>query len=579
MLMGGEYVIRKNVVNKYGRDFFDRLNSGKMKGFANGGLATFNGFEAADVKDTVINPTKYVPYGETRMGGLSFDENGRVIGMDSYTGDEQGKQNALMQAQTNFYSQMAQTGKDGFFMPGKYGQGAIIGQQNLLSYASQDTIGTQFDKFSSMGNMAGIDIAGGSANLSLFALRDQGNIRNAEYIESKNKALDLYLGGIGAEKEKYAMDEQNRKEYEQLLQEMEQAKEQAKKQAKKQMQGILIQAGISLAMAGVGALANSAMAGKTAAQQAYKSGQEGAQKPGFFTGMWSGAKINGETFGGMGNALSFNSNAFKTANLLGVEGGGAMLWNPKNQSYQPLDTEQYKAMFPFGASWSSGMVGTRINSPLINTGGNLPSKFDFSKLNPMNWFSRGGTRSLDMSNMGFGNGSNIGNNITLDQAFPSAMDIRPGEVFWNGSKLYENIGGRIKEVPYSMPARRAAGGTVQGNGMGDNVPAMLNGGEFVMSKQAAQKIGYNNLQQMNSNPQDSGSDITSRIEAKLEELFDKVSGVGTINISVTSDGKGGKKDSEESSNQDQQNKELARKMKEVVLNVLREEKRLGGLLR
>jgi TP901 family phage tail tape measure protein len=561
MLMGGEYVIKKNVVNKYGKDFFDRLNSGKMKGFANGGLATFNGFEAADVKDTVINPTNYIPYGETRMGGLSFDENGRVIGMDSYTGDEQGKQNALMQAQTNFYSQMAQTGKDGFFMPGKYGQGAIIGQQNLLSYASQDTIGTQFDKFSSMGNMAGIDIAGGSANLSLFALRDQGNIRNAEYIESKNKALDLYLGGIGAEKEKYAMDEQNRKEYEQLLQEMEEAKAQAKKQAKKQMQGILIQAGISMAMAGIG----SAMSkGWDATNQASGGKASFMQKLGgaFTGGTMTNAAGTSETRGGLFNM--FSSSGYKDFSVIGNPAGGLQQWNSGLGQYTSMDPYKFSAMYqPYqdAGRLSYDAFGSPVIGGPLRTGPS--SGFNLSNLNPMNWFSRGGAgvSTAQMSNIaGF-----------------DYRSLKDGEVSWNErtQTLYDNQG----PIKYDMPTRKAAGGTVQGNGMGDNVPAMLNGGEFVMSKQAAQKIGYNNLQQMNSNPQNSGSDITSRIEAKLEELFDKVSGVGTINISVTSDGKGGKKDSEESSNQDQQNKELARKMKEVVLNVLRDEKRLGGLLR
>ena len=584
MLMGGEYVIRKNVVNKYGKDFFDRLNAGKVKGFANGGLATFGDFQAADVKDTVINPTNYVPYGETKMGGLSFDENGRVIGMDSYTGNEQGKQNALMQAQTSFYSNKAQSGEGGFFMPGKYGQGAIIGQQNLLSYASQDTIGTQFDKFSGMGNMAGIDIAGGSANLSLSALRDQGNIRNAEYIESKNKALDLYLGGIGAEKEKYAMDEENRKQYEQLLKEMEDAKKKAKEQSKKQMQGILIQAGISLAMAGIGGAMSK---GWNATNQASGGKASFMQKLGgaFTGGTMTNAAGTSETRGGLFNM--FSSSGYKDFSVIGNPAGGLQQWNSGLGKYTSMDPYKFSSMYqPYqdAGRLSYDAFGSPIIGGPLRTGPS--SGFNFSNMNPMNWFSGGKTRSLNMNNMGYGSSSGSrSSNITLDQAFPSAIGsgseyLKPtfggpsaGEVSWSpnmGSSVVDSNGRII---------RYAAGGTVQGNGMGDNVPAMLNGGEFVMSKQASQKIGYNNLQQMNSNPQDSGSDITSRIEAKLEELFDKVSGVGTINISVSSDGKDGKKDSEESSNQDQQNKELARKMKEVVLNVLRDEKRLGGLLR
>jgi hypothetical protein len=110
---------------------------------------------------------------------------------------------------------------------------------------------------------------------------------------------------------------------------------------------------------------------------------------------------------------------------------------------------------------------------------------------------------------------------------------------------------------------------------------MLNGGEFVVSRQAAEKTGYNNLQKINSTGEvsEGSGEMTSRLESKLEELVEKISGVGTINISVNSNGSEGGNEREDSSKQDQQNKELARKIKDVVLSVLRDEKRLGGMLR
>ena len=42
MLMGGEYVMKKDSVNTYGRGFFDKLNSGKIKKFADGGIVGEN---------------------------------------------------------------------------------------------------------------------------------------------------------------------------------------------------------------------------------------------------------------------------------------------------------------------------------------------------------------------------------------------------------------------------------------------------------------------------------------------------------------------------------------------------------
>jgi TP901 family phage tail tape measure protein len=42
MLMGGEYVMKKDSVNTYGKGFFDKLNSGKIKKFADGGMVSDN---------------------------------------------------------------------------------------------------------------------------------------------------------------------------------------------------------------------------------------------------------------------------------------------------------------------------------------------------------------------------------------------------------------------------------------------------------------------------------------------------------------------------------------------------------
>jgi TP901 family phage tail tape measure protein len=555
MLMGGEYVIKKNVVNKYGKDFFDRLNAGKIKGFANGGMA---GFDIADNKDTVLNPTKYIPYGQARAGGLSFDDSGKVIGMDSYTGTEENKNKALLEAQTKFYQGGAQTGEGGFFMPGTYGRGAIMGQQNLLNYATQQTTGTQFDKFSNTGGASSIDIAAGSSNLSLFALRDQGNLKNAEYLESKNKALDLYLGGIGAEKDKIRMDEENRKQYEELKKQIEDAKKQAKKQ-------LVTQLVTAVASAAISAAASSMAKGWNATNQASGGKASFGEK---FSGMFTGGTMGGESRGGLANM--FSSSGYKDFSVIGKAGGGLQEWNSSLGGYTDMSPLKYESMYQ--PLQNAGRLSyDSLGSPVINSFRGPSSGFNLLKINPMNWFGNSGASNrsvkpmggLDMSNMGFGG-------VTSDQAFPSPLDSVVGMTPAQKSAYIR-----------SQMVRKAAGGTIQGNGMGDNVPAMLNGGEFVMSRQASQRIGYGNLQQMNSSNAGAADSegIASRLETKLEELIEKVTGVGTINITVTSDGKGGRNESENSNNQDQQNKEMARRMKEVVLGVLRDEKRLGGLLR
>ena len=58
---------------------------------------------------------------------------------------------------------------------------------------------------------------------------------------------------------------------------------------------------------------------------------------------------------------------------------------------------------------------------------------------------------------------------------------------------------QIKEIPRIEPeANMQGGGEVPGQGTGDTVPAMLEPGEFVMSKGAVQNEGLENLEQMNA---------------------------------------------------------------------------------
>jgi hypothetical protein len=133
----------------------------------------------------------------------------------------------------------------------------------------------------------------------------------------------------------------------------------------------------------------------------------------------------------------------------------------------------------------------------------------------------------------------------------------------------------------SSALKKAAGGYVPGNGLGDNTPAMLNGGEFIMSRQASQKIGYGNLQRMNAGePATSNAnleELINRLETKLEDVLGK--GGSTINIEINSNGQSRETSQAEQGGEAEREKRLARRIKDVVVSVLREEKRLGGMLR
>ena len=55
MLMGGEYVVNKDTVNRYGKNFFDQLNSGRVRGYAEGGIVGGSGGTGSNtVGDTNI---------------------------------------------------------------------------------------------------------------------------------------------------------------------------------------------------------------------------------------------------------------------------------------------------------------------------------------------------------------------------------------------------------------------------------------------------------------------------------------------------------------------------------------------
>jgi TP901 family phage tail tape measure protein len=581
MLMKGEYVIKKSAVSKYGKSFLDKLNQGKMQGYANGGMV---GFEEANLLDMTRNPNKYVPYGQARSGNLSFDENGRVVGISNYTGSQENKQDALSRAQADFYATRSQSGVGGFFTPGTYGQGAIMGQRNLLAFATQGLTGTQNDVIRGSGNAASIDIAGGSANLSLFALRNQENLRNVQYSEAQKKALDLYFGGVSAEKDKLQKEEEVRKQIEEF-------KARAKKEKDAMIKGFLVQIGTSLAMAGISAAGKSFMSGWNSTSQSLGADASFMDK---LKGGFTGGTMGGETRGGLFNM--FSSSGYKDFSVIGasqagVKGDGLALWDSQSKKYVAMDSDVFKSNY--GVANNLGRLSyDALGSPIVG-GKSFQSGFNLSKLNPMNLFKSFGSsigsavsrrNTLNTNELGFGSTSLNSNQasyyedaeVTINgRTFTAPVNVIDGEASYMDPKSRNWI--KLKQN-YSL--RLAAGGYVAGNGMGDNVPAMLNGGEFVISKQAAQNIGYNNLQKMNSSAGGGTSDeFASRIEAKLEELVEKVAGVGTINISVESGKNGGTQEEEQSNSQDSKNRDMARKIKEVVLNVLREEKRIGGMLR
>jgi hypothetical protein len=129
-----------------------------------------------------------------------------------------------------------------------------------------------------------------------------------------------------------------------------------------------------------------------------------------------------------------------------------------------------------------------------------------------------------------------------------------------------------KKIRYADERPYATGGYVPNAAGVDTIPSMLSGGEFVMNAAATQKIGRGNLNALNSGSGGGSGDVVGKLD-ELISVSDN-SGETVINITVNSDGS-----SNSQGNGDDQQNSLATKIKDVVKQVIDDEKRLGGSLR
>ena len=146
-------------------------------------------------------------------------------------------------------------------------------------------------------------------------------------------------------------------------------------------------------------------------------------------------------------------------------------------------------------------------------------------------------------------------------------------------------GATVGNATYLAPNyfRRASGGYVMGgSGVKDDIPTMLTGGEFVLNNRATKNIGLQKLNQLNTagstetQSNNNSSELMNALIAKFDELI-QVSGQNGSkdNVVVNVSGADQSKSEEEATSN---NKELQKKIKQAVLDVLAQEKRLGGSL-
>jgi hypothetical protein len=247
----------------------------------------------------------------------------------------------------------------------------------------------------------------------------------------------------------------------------------------------------------------------------------------------------------------------------------------------------------FGQMWAGlkgglGSGGATGKGGLGNLfSGNFSSAFtDFSKI-----ASNTGTKpQYQYSNTGQYRGTTVGNTTYIPRSTFSNGALNTGGFSFNDRLNAPKFNYGLYNFDrstglYNTVRQRAYGGMVSGgSGVRDDVPAMLTGGEFVLNNRATQKLGMSNLQRLNSGDTSSqqsstegSSDLTQALMSKLDELINATQKTSKDNIVVNvsgMDNKGEKNDGTQSANE----KDLQKKIKAAVLEVITQEKRLGGSL-
>jgi len=225
-----------------------------------------------------------------------------------------------------------------------------------------------------------------------------------------------------------------------------------------------------------------------------------------------------------------------------------------------------------------------ISLALAVVGAGVSGGFGGGQTSKLGSTSMTGGRSVGDRPLGVSGSSSSLSNRSVISSTSSASNLSAGTTRAISSGSLPSGGFDINS--YNNPlfnTRRAAGGPVSGNGYGDNVPAMLSGGEFVMNRKAAKNMGLANLSAANSGQsiglsEEKSEELNEKLLSKLDELVEKMSANNNVTVNVTMD-KDGKATSSDDGKQNEDQKNMNRRIKDAVVQILQEEKRLGGVLR
>jgi hypothetical protein len=455
MLMGGEYVVKKSAVNKYGKGFLDSLNNGKMRGYATGGLV-----------DPETFPT--------------------------------------------------QTGRSGFFTPGDYGQGAITGKNELLTFATQSFTGGQYDYMGGFGmSGASVGLEPESARLSSFGRENSPMFERVQ--QSKDEAFGVYLQGL-----------QKEKEYSQLLDQI--AKD--KKARKKQLQMAIISAVASTALNFAGS----------------------AMLSGAKNGIAAGAKTAAATGKTFGFGAKFMAGAKGMFTGAGGQGGLANIFKGTGTQLSELVTANQNAK-----------MTKSLQQPVLSE--NIQGVKNFSQTKSIR------QEQIFNKNIEFLTKEDLATYGIAD--YGDDGEYRPHILNTQGPNPL------IPPLLKNSPFQRAAGGLISGgSGTKDDVPAMLTGGEFVLNNRATQRLGIQNLNKLNNGQsvgsEGSSAEMTQALISKLDELIQTTSNSSQSNVVVNVSSTD--QQEENPADMNERDRELQKKIRQAVLDVIAQEKRLGGSL-
>jgi TP901 family phage tail tape measure protein len=474
VLTGGEFVVRKAAVQKYGKGFFDQLNSRGVMGYNAGGVV--QGADNVRTGKFFSGKKKHKKFDHSQLfGGAKSD------------------------------ARLATAMETDFFVPGERGFGAITGKENLLAFAMQDTTSGATDQIFSSAGGASINLEDQSARLSVFGRKRMSPARQA-LMASKQQAFDLAMAQASEEQRVLKENQDARR-----------ARTEAFQSAVK------------------GAFINAAFAGASAGLQNVAAG-----------GKFFGPKFEGGGgIAGVGGTLADGTQIKAGTAMRNIPGMTEIV--PQQRSFLGINyTRNVQQLTSAGQQFYQGsqQAASFFNNPAINS---------FTT----NGITYNNARRKANGGLYGGGDANIISSGTFDD------NMKTGDMATEGSS-----GAALETTGESEATKTYANG--------GRVNSLLMGGEYVLGRGAASRLGLKTLNSINAMNYANGGSVgiggnrESSSNANVENL--------EINININKDGSGEAEVGSNSGADPEKAKEFSKKVKDVVLQVINEEKRVSGTL-